>query len=93
MAETDVSSPGTAMENARFSIDMEAVLMNALIEQQNRGLAVWERMADLIKASLSANTFKAYRHALEKLSAWLADCGNGFCLDTVGNGGVGWDTD
>ena len=42
--------------------------MNALIERQGQGLAVSGRMADLIKAGVSANTLKAYRHALKKLS-------------------------
>lgn len=51
--------------------------MNALIEQQNQGFAVSEQMVDLIKAGVSANTLKAYRHALEKLSAWLRSSASG----------------
>lgn len=47
--------------------------MNAIVEQEKQGLAVSERTADLIKAGVSKNTLKAYRHALKQLSAWLEE--------------------
>ena len=61
--------------------------MNASVESENQGLEVSERTADLIRESVSPNTLKAYRHALKKLSAWLSEGGNGFCIDSEDNGG------
>ena len=45
--------------------------MNELVLQESQGLVISERQAKLIRAGVSANTLKAYRHALKKLESWL----------------------
>ena len=51
--------------------------MNTLEKQPNHELDIPERTAHLIRAGVAPNTLKAYRHALERVSAWL----NGRNLD------------
>ena len=43
--------------------------MNELVLQESQGLVISERQVKLIRAGVSANTLKAYRHALKKLES------------------------
>ena len=45
--------------------------MNAIVERNSERLPVTAETADLIRAGVSDNTLKAYRHATQKLEAWL----------------------
>ena len=49
--------------------------MNELVLQESQGLVISERQVKLIRAGVSANTLKAYRHALKKLESWLGGRG------------------
>ena len=70
--------------------------MNTVIEvREEVTLPVSVETAELIRVEVSANTLKAYRHALQKLEAWMHEGVNSFRIDngrrinpsSEGNGG------
>ena len=55
--------------------------MNELAIRQENALAISVDTEKLIKAGVSANTWRARQRALQSLSTWLANPDNAFRLD------------
>ena len=54
----------------------DEINMNELAVGQQSSFAVSQSRKELIRAGVSENTLRAYRHALLELDRWISDAGN-----------------